>query len=65
MSCDLSYIIYVLNITYSSGSSTVEGKGFDATDSCTSTSSCTPTLVFVVVQIMTERKCIPKLGCSV
>ena len=54
MSCDLSYIIYVLSITYSSGSSTVEEKNFDATDSGTSTFSCTPTLVFVGVEIITE-----------
>jgi len=65
VSCDLSYIIYVLSITYSSRSSTGEGKGSGTTDSCTSTSSCTPTLVFVVVEPMTEMKSIPKLGCFV
>ena len=65
MSCDLSYIVYVLSITYSSGSPPVEGKGSGTTDPCTSTSSCTPTLVFVVVETMTEMKSIPILGCIV
>ena len=63
--CDLSYIVYVLSITYSSGSSPVEGKGSGTTEYCPSSSPCTPTLVFVVVEPMTEMKSIPKLGCLV
>ena len=65
MSCDLSYIIYVLSITYSSGSPTVEGKGCDGADPCTSSSSCTPTVVLVMGLSITKRKCRPILGCGV
>ncbi|KAI5398354.1 hypothetical protein KIW84_063950 [Lathyrus oleraceus] len=36
------------------GSPPVEGKGSGTTDSCTSTSSCTPTLVFVLVPTLEE-----------
>ena len=65
MSCDLSYIIYVLSITYSSGSPTVEGKGCGGADPCTSSSSCTPTVVVALGLSKTKRKCRPRFGLFV